>query len=291
MRYTFTHETLTGATPKQRLVGSAYLRLPEAKRSAGAVAKKLDDDPGTVRQVLRRLSKLAKSPADENECIGIIGDTHLPFEREGYLEFCRDTFKREGVTRVIHIGDLVDHHALSFHESEPGLKGANGEYFDARDRLKPWFEAFPKLTLVHGNHDLIPARQVKKIGIDPDIYMRPISEVYGFPPGWDVVEKIIIDGVVYHHGKTSTGVNGFRNDAIKRMQCSVSGHNHGNWGISGTSSDHRMVWGMAVGCGVDSTLLAFVYGADFALKPIVGCGVVKKHGTEPHVFKMELGER
>jgi predicted phosphodiesterase len=45
--------------------------------------------------------------------VGIIGDTHIPYELEGYLEFCQETFEQWGVDRVVHIGDLIDHHALS----------------------------------------------------------------------------------------------------------------------------------------------------------------------------------
>jgi len=75
------------------------------------------------------------------------------------------------------------------------------------------------------------------------------------------------------------------------MQSAVSGHNHSNFGISYTASDHRAVWGMAVGCGVDSSSMAFAYGKHFKNKPIIGCGVVKNNGTEPHVFAMDLGER
>jgi hypothetical protein len=89
-----------------------------------------------------------------------------------------------------------------------------------------------------------------------------------------IEEQIEIDGVLYHHGETANGVNGFRNDAKQRMQCTVSGHNHSNLGVSYTASDRELVWGMAVGCGVNQKHLAFAYGRHFKLKPIIGCGVV-----------------
>ena len=109
--------------------------------------------------------------------VGIIGDTHIPFCLDGYLEFCQEQFKAWKVNRVIHIGDLVDHHALSFHDSEPSLKGVDGELTDARTLLQPWYDAFPKLTLVNGNHDLIPARQLTKIGMDAEVWMN-LLEIY-----------------------------------------------------------------------------------------------------------------
>lgn len=220
--------------------------------------------------------------------VGVIGDLHLPYELDGYLEFCLEIFEQWGCDTFVSVGDLIDHHALSFHESEPMLKGANGELIDARKRLKPWFDAFPKLTICNGNHDLIPARQLKKIGMDAEVWMRPLSEVYEFPPGWDLVDTHTIDGVLYHHGYTSNGVNGFRNDAIRRMCNTVSGHAHGNAGVSATASQHRLVWGMAVGCGIDIKNMAFVYGKHFLQKPVISCGVVLD-GITPCVEYMQRG--
>tara|TARA_B110000908_G_C10197323_1_gene423604 strand:- start:479 stop:1198 length:720 start_codon:yes stop_codon:yes gene_type:complete len=221
--------------------------------------------------------------------VGVIGDTHLPYEKEGYLEFCQEQFESWDCDTIIHIGDLIDHHALSFHDSEPSLQGAYGEVIDARERLKPWYKAFPKLIMCGGNHDLIPARQLKKIGMDAEVWMKPLPEVYDFPKGWEIVDTITIDGVLYHHGYTACGVNGFRTDAAKRMCRTVSGHAHGNAGISATASEHRLVWGLAVGCGVDVDNMAFAYGKHFMQKPIISCGVVINE--QPYIEYMELGEK
>lgn len=222
--------------------------------------------------------------------VGIIGDTHEPYTLDGYMEFCKETFDAWAVDTVVHIGDLIDHHALSFHDSEPMLKGANGELIDARDKLKGWYETFPELVICNGNHDLIPARQLKKIGMDAEVWMRPLEEVYDMPAGWKLVDTVTIDGVLYHHGYTANGVNGFRNDAIKRMCRTVSGHAHGNAGVSATASEHRLVWGMAVGCGIDVDAMAFAYGKHFLQKPIISCGIVID-GTTPVVEYMDRGEK
>jgi len=221
--------------------------------------------------------------------VGIIGDTHEPYTLVGYREFCKATFDDWECDTIIHIGDLVDHHALSFHDSEPTLMGANGELIDARERLKPWYDTFPDVKICNGNHDLIPARQLKKIGMDAEVWMRPLEEIYEMPKGWSLIDTIEIDGVLYHHGYTANGVNGFRNDSIKRMCRTVSGHAHGNAGVSATASNHRLVWGMAVGCGVDVESMAMAYGRHFLQKPIIACGIVID-GTLPVVEFMDLGE-
>ena len=222
--------------------------------------------------------------------VGIIGDTHLPYEKEGYLEFCQETFEQWECDTIVHIGDLIDHHAMSFHDSEPRLKGAYQEYEDAKEHLQPWYEAFPELTLVEGNHDIIPARQLRKLEIDPETWMRSLEDVYEMPEGWQVHSEILIDGVIYHHGYTANGVNGFRNDSARRMCSTVSGHCHSNAGVSASASDHRNVWGLAVGCGIDNKKMAFAYGKNFLRKPIVACGVVLE-GLNPYCEYMNLGER
>lgn len=217
----------------------------------------------------------------------IIGDTHEPYTLDGYLEFCQSIRDAWACDTVVHIGDLVDHHSLSFHDSEPLLHDVHGEYTNACERLSRWYKAFPELTLITGNHDLIPARQLKKLGMEPTIWMRPIKELYEMPKGWEIKDDAWIDGVNYHHGHTAMGVNGFRMDAERRMARTVSGHNHSNAGISATASATQLVWGMAVGCGVDNAQMAFAYGKNFARKPVIACGVVVDE--EPHVEFMDLG--
>ena len=221
--------------------------------------------------------------------VGIIGDTHLPYEHKDYLQFCLDTFDAYDCDTFVHIGDFIDHHALSFHDSEPILQGVTGEWESALDAAQPWYEAFPKLTLIEGNHDRIPARQLRKLGMEPTIFMRPMKDIYKMPKGWQVKDWIKIDDVLYHHGETATGVNGFRKDCEQRMMCTVSGHNHSNAGISATATGQELVWGMAVGCGVNHKHLAFAYGKHFAKKPILACGLVIE--GEPHVEYMPLGKR
>jgi predicted phosphodiesterase len=221
--------------------------------------------------------------------VGIIGDTHLPYELDGYLEFCQETFDRHEVDTVIHIGDFVDNHSLSFHDSEPTLHNVQGEYESAYERAQDWYEAFPVATLIMGNHDRIPARQLAKLGMAPTIYMKPIEDLLGMPEGWTVANQVEIDNVLYHHGETAGGINGFRKDAENRMRCTVSGHNHSNAGISATATDDQLVWGLAVGCGVNQKHMAFAYGKNFAKKPVISCGVVI-NGV-PHIEYMGLGAK
>jgi len=280
-------------TERERQVLEFYYFFQSSRK----VAEALGCGKSTINDIMKRIRSRvnifdAVYESDEpEEVVGIIGDTHLPYEHPEYLDFCKSTFKSNGVTKVIHIGDLIDNHDLSFHDSEPALLGATGERLMVQDKLGPWFDAFNELTLISGNHDLMANRKAIKAGIDPTVYMRPLPEVYGFPKGWKLTDKIMLNGVLYHHGETATGVNGFRNDAKDRMINTVTGHVHSNFGVSYTATEHRLVYGMAVGCGVDVKSMAFIYGKNFKKKPILGCGVVKKNGKLPLCFPMDLGEK
>ena len=54
----------------------------------------------------------------------VIGDIHAPFTLEGYLEFCQDVYARYNLNQVVFIGDILDNHYSSYHETDPsGLSG------------------------------------------------------------------------------------------------------------------------------------------------------------------------
>jgi predicted phosphodiesterase len=270
------------------------MTIAAAARELGIDRKSLKE---RLEQVERRAERSGRSDTvgipslrlGSGRRVGVIGDTHLPYELDGYLGFCEETFNRYGVDTVIHIGDMFDNHSLSFHDSEPMLHNVIGEYESAYDRAQDWYDTFPEVTLIMGNHDRIPARQLRKLGMEPSIFMRPIEELFGMPDGWTVADQVVIDDVLYHHGETSGGINGFRKDAETRMRCTVSGHNHSNAGVSATATDQELVWGLAVGCGVNHEHMAFAYGKNFAKKPIISCGVVID--GEPHIEYMDLGSK
>ena len=54
----------------------------------------------------------------------VIGDIHEPFCIDGYLEFCKKTYKDYACNRVVFIGDIIDNHYSSYHETDSdGLGG------------------------------------------------------------------------------------------------------------------------------------------------------------------------
>lgn len=88
-----------------------------------------------------------------SKTILVIGDCHIPFEHRDYLNFCIRIQKAFKCSEVVHIGDLVDNHAISYHEHDPNGLSPEDEMELVDSRLQAWFRAFPRVLLCKGNHD------------------------------------------------------------------------------------------------------------------------------------------
>lgn len=223
-----------------------------------------------IRSYIRSMEK-SKQPA--NTVVGVIGDPHTPFNHPNYLQFCIDTFKKYKVNQVVCIGDLVDFHALSRHESEPCALGAYQELDRACEQVDLFVRAFPKAKLCKGNHDRIPVRQAATVGIG-ERFLKSYADVIGLPKTWEIDDEFIIDGVLYKHGINCEGKDGAFNAAIAERMSTVIGHAHANAGCKYSVNKRDIIFGLAVGCGIDASAYAFAYGKPLPRRPILGCGIV-----------------
>jgi predicted phosphodiesterase len=219
----------------------------------------------------------------------VIGDTHCPGMRRGYVDFCQRIRDRYSCDRVVFIGDVVDWAAISFHEKLPGMPGAKSEVSQARRQVKKLADAFPEGDWLIGNHDALPERQATTAGL-PSELLRDHADFWEVK--WNVLPRYAkhqIDGVIYSHGD---GGKGGQVAALKQakdnFQSTVIGHFHAQAGVAWYANPDFRVFGMSVGCGIDADKLAFSYGAKFPAKPILGCGVVlngKQAIFEPWLLK------
>ena len=90
----------------------------------------------------------------------VIGDVHAPFTHKEYLQFCRHQQEVFDCGQVIFIGDIVDFHYSSFHNTDPDGLSAGDEAEEAQQQLEEWYQMFPKATVTVGNHDLIMYRKM-----------------------------------------------------------------------------------------------------------------------------------
>lgn len=204
--------------------------------------------------------------------VGIVGDLHAPFTHPKYMRFIEDTFEAWGVNKVVFIGDIVDHHHLSFHEHDPGGYGADEEYKRASKDVAAWYERWPKALVTVGNHDARHFRVARSAGM-PEHYVRDYRDVWNTPL-WDWQFQHEIDGVLYEHGTGSHGRDAAFLRAVHKRRSVVMGHVHSGGGVKYHTNDRDRIFGLNVGCGIDIRAYAFAYGKDSPVRPTLGCGIV-----------------
>ena len=199
----------------------------------------------------------------------VMSDMHWPFEHRKALQFCADTYAAWDCDKVICTGDAVDHHNISRHLSETDAMSANQEVAKVKKCVALWSSVFPDIDFVLGNHDLIPYRQAKELGI-PKCYMRELQEVYEMPGGWKFYKKIVHDKVLYLHTGGS-GKIAASNKAREQSMSVVCGHTHRHGGVIYSSNPLKLFFGLNAGCLIDKNSYAMRY---FDGEPTIGCGVV-----------------
>ena len=110
----------------------------------------------------------------------VIGDLHEPFCLDGYFEHCVETYKNFNCNRVVFIGDIIDNHYSSYHETDPdGLSGGD-EILLAIKKIKRWYKQFPKADVLIGNHDRLIMRKAFSSAI-PKVWIKDYNDVLGTP--------------------------------------------------------------------------------------------------------------
>lgn len=217
----------------------------------------------------------------------VIADTHVPFEHPHYLEFCKEIQERVKCGKVVHIGDLVDNHAINYYDHNPNGRSPADEMREADNHLEWWFKAFPSLFLCRGNHDSLVDRKSRTVGL-PERAFKQFRDIWNLPKGWRDAFSWEIDGVVYQHGTGYAGDNAHLKAAYNNRQSTVIGHTHSAASVGYMANEKETIFGMNVGCGIDKTAYTFEYGRDFRKKPVLSCGVVTDGGKFCQVFPMDI---
>ena len=219
----------------------------------------------------------------------VIPDLHEPFTLDGFREHCKKVQKKYKCGTVVFIGDIVDNHSINYHEHDPDLWSPADEMEKADKKLTKWFKDFPNAYITWGNHDELPDRKGKTVGL-PKRCFKTFREMWKLPEGWiDGPEFVIQDVLFKHQGKG--GINGPLNTAITCRQSTVVGHTHSVGCIAWNVSAKDRIFGMNAGCGVDRKSIAFAYGKNMPNKPFISCGVILNKGKLPMLIPMELGVR
>lgn len=210
----------------------------------------------------------------------VIGDTHCPAmlrsKRKNYIDHLLMVYEKYECSHVVHIGDLVDNHALSYHNPKaPRLKDPIKEYEKALFQIRELTSAFPEnVDLMLGNHDALPWRLARDLSI-PDDMLKDFAAMFELPDGWTVHERfsqLVRHGVIYQHGDRG------RNSALLNSQAEfvpvVQGHHHQKCGVTHYSNRKQRTWAVQTGCGVDEKHLSQSYGVKYNGRPVHACAVV-----------------
>jgi hypothetical protein len=211
---------------------------------------------------------------EDNSRILFISDMHIPYHHPNTIPFLKMLKERYNPTRVICLGDELDKHNLSFHDSDPDLFSAGDELKAALPVIAELYELFPVMDLIDSNHGSMVYRKAKHHGI-PRQYIKSYNEVLGVGEGWkwhyDLTLELPDGQQVYiHHGKSS--------EAIKTSQAMsmshVCGHYHESFGVKYWANPNGLFFAMNSGCLIDDSSYAFAYNNTNLKRPIIGTSLI-----------------
>lgn len=249
------------------------------------IANAIDVPKSTVSDFLRAYRQFKSIPLKDEKCdvedvkhdnsrILFISDMHLPYNHKNLLPFLEMLKKRYDPTRVICLGDEIDHHALSFHASDPDLDSAGIELEKALPTVKEVEKMFPVMDLIDSNHGSMIYRKAKEHGI-PRRYIRSYNDVLGVGDGWkwhmDLTITLPDEQKVYvHHGKSV--------EALKTSQTMgmshVCGHFHESFSVKYWANPLGLYFAINSGCLIDDDALAFAYNNVNLKRPIIGTSLI-----------------
>lgn len=214
------------------------------------------------------------SPVQDNSRILLISDMHIPYHHPDTLEFLQYLKDKYNPTRIICLGDELDKHSLSFHDSDPDLPSAGDELRASLPVIRKLKEMFPVMDILESNHGSLLYRKAHHHGI-PKQYLKTYNEVLGVDDGWqwhyDLTVELPNGNKCYlHHGKSA---NVTKTSQTMSM-CAIQGHFHETFKVEYWGNPIALYWAMQCGCLIDDKSYAFNYNNVNLKRPIIGTGLI-----------------
>lgn len=253
------------------------------------VADMLEQPKSTVSDHLRKVFSHAvvdnKKPSEtysvrkgdgkqDNSRVLLISDLHIPYHHPDSIAFLKHLKEKYNPTRVICLGDELDKHALSYHDSDPDLPSAGDELRKALPVIKELFELFPVMDIIESNHGSLVWRKAKTFGI-PKHYIKSYNDVLEVDDGWKWSFDLTLDlpngqKCYVHHGKSAKVIQLSQQMGMNAVQ----GHYHESFKIDYWGNPNGLFWGMQCGCLIDDDSLAFSYNNVNIKRPVIGTGLI-----------------
>ncbi len=218
----------------------------------------------------------------------VISDTQAPYHHVDTIPFLtalKDFIKPQ---LVVHIGDEVDFHSISFHTKNPDLYSPRDELNLGRKFCAELEQLFPQMTLLESNHGSLLYRKAIEHGI-PSEMVRSYNDVLKVGRGWKWVKELIIDTprgkVLFDHGQKETALRVRNRYGISAVQ----GHRHQEAYIDFRKTPFGNLFAMQVGCSIDDASLAFSYNKKDLNRPMLSHATIVAGAPELWVINERNG--
>lgn len=203
-----------------------------------------------------------------------IGDLHFPYHHQDTFDFLKRIKKHYNPKNVGSVGDEVDGHQISFHQSSTMLPSASEEHSLAYQNIQDLIKIFPKLTIIESNHGSLAFRKAHAHGL-PDQILKSYNQMWGAPKSWkwhfDFTFKLSNGNHCYvHHGKTTQVSKLSQSMGMSAIQ----GHYHEKMGVQYWSNPNGMHFAAQTGCLIDDKSYAFSYNNSNLKRPLLGSLIV-----------------
>ena len=198
---------------------------------------------------------------------------HLPYQHKDSIKFLKEIKKEFKPDKIVNIGDLLDFHAISMHDSNPDLYSAGMELDKAKEYIKVLEDIFPEVIEVDSNHSSLVYRRALKYGMSKQ-FLKPYGEFLGTRK-WKWIDDLTL---TMSNGQRCFFTHGRSADVLKvsqtmGMNC-VQGHYHTKFLISYWANPDNLFFAMNVGCLINQKSMAFSYAKNFKTRFILGCGII-----------------
>lgn len=199
---------------------------------------------------------------------------HLPYHHPDLIAFLQALKKEFKPDKVVCMGDEVDWHSISFHDSDPDLMSPREELKTSIHWIKVLGKIFPEMMIVESNHGSLVYRRQKAHGL-PRFVIKSYKDMLEAPSKWFWVPDLTLEAsnkqkIYFCHGKSAD---------VKKLSMSmgmnaVQGHYHETFKIDFWGNPNALLWGMQTGCLFDPHSLAFAYNKVNLKRPVIGTGVI-----------------
>ena len=198
---------------------------------------------------------------------------HLPYQHKDAIIFLKEIKKEFKPDKIVNIGDLLDFHAISMHETNPDLYSAGMELDKAKEYIKQIEDIFPEVIEVDSNHSSLVYRRALRYGMSKQ-FLKPYGEFLGTRK-WKWIDDLTL---TMSNGQRCFFTHGRSADVLKvsqtmGMNC-VQGHYHTKFLISYWANPDNLFFAMNVGCLINQKSMAFNYAKNFKTRFILGCAII-----------------